>query len=63
LNVKKLAKPADGIIDAKKKVEIIEKEDGTKEYYQYEWKDDPNCKLYKIGLTKEEAENIMAFLA
>jgi len=56
INVKKLTKEADGIVDAKRKMEIVEKEDGMKEYYQYELKDDPNCRLYKLGFTIEEVE-------
>ena len=59
LNVKKLANPADEIIDAKRKVETVEKEDGAREYYQYELKNDPNCRMSRLGLTKKEVENII----
>lgn len=31
----------------------------VKERYQYEYKDDPNCELFRLGLTVEEAEGML----
>ena len=47
--------------DTHKVVEVqdtITKE--VKERYQHEYKDDPNCKLFKLGFTVKEAEDILA---
>jgi len=32
----------------------------VKERYQQEYKDDPNCELFKLGFTVKEAEDILA---
>ena len=32
----------------------------VKERYQHEYKDDPNCKLFKLGFTVKEAEDVLA---
>ena len=40
-------------------VEITNEETGNiEERYQHIWKEDPNCKLFRLGLTVEEAEEI-----
>lgn len=43
-----------------KVVEVKDKEtDKVTERYQYEYKDDPNCKLFKLGFTVKEAEKLL----
>ncbi len=32
----------------------------VKERYQYEYKDDPNCELFRLGLTVKEAEDMLS---
>jgi len=32
----------------------------VKERYQHEYKDDPNCELFKLGFTVKETEDILA---
>lgn len=32
----------------------------VKERYQYEYKDDPNCELFRLGYTVKEVEDILA---
>jgi len=58
----KLAEGDAGITDATHKVVEV-KDQATqeiKERYQYEYKDDPNCELFKLGFTVKEAEDILA---
>lgn len=62
LMTSKLADEDIGITDETHKVvevqDTITKE--VKERYQYEYKDDPNCELFRLGYTVEEAEGILA---
>lgn len=57
----KLTEGDAGITDETHKVvevqDTITKE--VKERYQYEYKDDPNCELFKLGFTVKEAEAIL----
>jgi hypothetical protein len=43
-----------------KVVEVKDREnDKVTERYQYEYKDDPNCELFRLGYTAKEAEKII----
>jgi hypothetical protein len=57
----KLGNGETGITDDTHKVkEITDEETGeVTERYQLEWKEDPNCKLFRLGFTKQEAEDII----
>ena len=55
LNTRKLNQKADGVTIAnQKKVVTNKKDDGMEEYYQYEFKEDPNCKLKRLGFSMIE---------
>jgi glycogen synthase len=57
----KLAEGDAGTTDATHKVVEV-KDQVTKEIkerYQHEYKDDPNCELFKLGFTVKEAEDIL----
>jgi len=61
LNVGKLKSKQEGVADENHEVIAIDDENGQPvEYYQYEFKEDPNCKLFKLGFTKEEVEKIVS---
>lgn len=46
--------------DAHKVVEVkAQAGEEVKERYQYEYKDDPNCELFRLGLTVAEAEKML----
>lgn len=61
LNVGKLESPEQGITDETHKVVKVGGEDGMPvEYYQYEYKEDPNCRLLRLGFTVEEVEQIIS---
>ena len=56
-------KLADGDVGVTNKthkvVEVKDREsDKVTERYQYEYKDDPNCELFRLGFTRKEAEAI-----
>ena len=54
----KLFDPSEGIEDDTHK--IIKMEDAEIiEYYQYEFREDPNCKLLRLGFTVEEVEGYL----
>ena len=57
----KLTEGDAGITDETHKVvevqDTITKE--VKERYQYEYKDDPNCELFKLGFTVKEVEALL----
>ena len=58
----KLAEDDAGITDETHKVVEV-KDQATqevKERYQYEYKDDPNCGLFRLKYTREEVEVILA---
>lgn len=58
----KLAEGDAGITDKTHKVvEVKDREtDKVTERYQHEYKDDPNCELFKLGFTVKEIEDILA---
>lgn len=43
----------------KKENETTDAEEQTVTYYQFEYKIDPNCKMYKLGYTHDEVEKII----
>jgi hypothetical protein len=57
----KLASAAVGVTDETHKVVDVKDQSGkeVKERYQYEYKDDPNCELFRLGLTVEEVEKML----
>ena len=57
----KLSHDEEGIEDETHKVrEIKDEETGeVAERYQLVWKQDPNCKLFRVGLTVDEAKEIV----
>ena len=62
LMTRKLKKGEAGITDKTHKV--VEIEDLTTgkvaERYQYEYKDDPNCWLFRLGFTAKEAKKLLS---
>lgn len=54
INVGELDIPEDGIIDELHEIREI---DGI--YYQYEYREDPNSKLFKLGFTIDEIKKII----
>lgn len=59
MNTGKLVNEADGIVDETHKVITVGgEEDGAPvQYYQYEYREDPNCKMFRLGFAIEEVEN------
>lgn len=55
---KKLAADAVGVTDKTHKVVENETAEGV-ERYQYEYKEDPNCKLLRLGFAVKEIERIL----
>jgi len=62
LNTGQLENAELGVTDGKRMVVSTGGEDGMgkEQHYQYEYKDDPNCKLVKLGFTKAEVEKFLA---
>lgn len=61
LNVGLLESEADGITDETHKVITVDGDNGAlKQYYQYEYKEDRNCRLFRLGFTVEEVKNIVS---
>ena len=60
LNIGKLEKQTDGITDKTHEVRTVDITDKTSEHYQYEYKNDPNCKLLKIGFTRSEISKVLS---
>jgi len=60
----KLAADAVGVTDETHKVVVVEGKDQAskkaEERYQYEYKDDPNCELFRLGFTVKEAEDMLS---
>jgi len=58
----KLAADAVGVTDKTHKVVEVKDQASKKveERYQYEYKDDPNCELFRLGLTVKEAEDMLS---
>lgn len=60
LNTGKLADGEDGITDDTHKIIENKNEEGVVvERYQYEYKEDSNCRLFKLGFTVQEVEGIL----
>ncbi len=61
LNVGKLTNEKEGVTDNTHKIVTVGGEDaGTPvQYYQYEHKEDKNCKLFRLGLTVEKAQDLL----
>lgn len=61
LNVGKLKSGEDGVTDATHKVvETKDQETGeVKERYQYEFKEDPNGTIYRLGFTPDEVRKLV----
>lgn len=57
----KLSDDEDGIEDETHKIREVKDEetDEITERYQLVWKEDPNCKLFRLGFTQKEAEDII----
>ena len=59
-NTGKLNQKADGVAVAnQKKIVTSKRNDGSEEYYQYEFKIDPNCKMKRLGFTLVEVQAIL----
>ena len=58
---RKLDEGESGIEDDTHKIKEIKDEETGEvvERYQLEWKEDPNCKLYRLGFTKDEAQSVI----
>jgi len=49
-----------GITDAKRKViDVRDEQDAVIEKYQYVYKEDPNCRLFRLGFNVKEVEMIL----
>lgn len=61
LNVGQLESEADGVTDETHKVVGGESDmtEAPAKYYQYEYKEDLNCRLFKLGFTVEEVEQLL----
>jgi len=58
LNTGKLEKKTDGVTAKdSKKIITNKKDDSTEEYYQYEYKEDPNSKMKRLGFSLEEVQS------
>lgn len=61
ITTKKLESGEEGVIDATHRIQEI-KDDRTQEVterYQEEYKDDPGCKLFRLGFTVIEAQGLV----
>jgi hypothetical protein len=61
ITTKKLETGEEGTTDATHRIQEL-KDDRTQEVierYQEEYKDDPNCKLFRLGFTVEEAQALI----
>lgn len=61
ITTKKLETGEEGIVDATHRIQEL-KDDITKEVterYQEEYKEDPNCQLFRLGFTVAEAQNLI----
>jgi hypothetical protein len=63
LNIGQLASEGDGIVDETHRVVTVggEEEGVPVQYYQYEYKEDSNCKLFRLGFTVAEVEEVIKF--
>lgn len=61
LNVGRLESAADGITDETHKVVTVGGDDGTPvQYYQYEYKEDENCRLFRLGFTVKDVQQLLS---
>lgn len=58
-NVGKLKDGEEGITDETHRVEVCEMDESTVERYQYEYKENPNAKIFRIGYTVDEVKEIL----
>jgi len=61
ITIKKLETGESGVTDSTHRIQEL-KDDRTQEIterYQEEYKEDPNCKLFRLGFTVEEAQNLV----
>ena len=58
-NVGKLKDGEEGITDETHRVEVCEMGESTVERYQYEYKENPNAKIFRIGYTVDEVKEIL----
>ncbi len=61
ITTKTLETGEEGIVDATHRIQEL-KDDITKEVterYQEEYKEDPNCQLFRLGFTVAEAQNLI----
>ena len=61
--VKKLKADEKPIEDETHKVVQMTSEQGEVEHYQYEFGDDPNSKMKKLGISKFEVEKVLEKIA
>ena len=60
INTSKLINKADGVVVAnQKKIVTNKRNDGSEEHYQYEFKEDPNCKMKRLGFTLAEVQAVL----
>ena len=60
LSVGKLNQKADGVTIAnQKKVVTNKRNDGSEEHYQYEFKEDPNCKMKRLGFSLKDIQAVL----
>ena len=45
-----------GVVDDTHKVEVSQEEGQEPVYYQYEWRENPDAKIFRIGFTVAEVE-------
>lgn len=64
LNVGKLEEgQIDKIDETHKVIKLKDENSGeVKERYQYEYKEDPNCRLFKLGFTVKEVEDLLGYI-
>ena len=62
LNTGLLKNEADGVNDETHKVVGGDSDmpDTPAQYYQYEFKEDPNCRMFKLGFTVDEVEQLLS---
>lgn len=48
-----------GITDATHEVRTLERDGKAPEYYQYEYKEDSNCQLFRLGFTVQEIQDFL----
>lgn len=58
-NCGELAQGEAGTVDETHKV-VEQDMTGASTRYQYGWKEDPNCELFRLGLTVAEVEKMLA---